>query len=213
MSLWDGAIRGRLHTIAKHAVSQTCGVTGTPLPHFFMSFDAVQAVLPDIVQPRSPAVAPFPYVLMARLKDNVYVLCVDIPERYVPSVRRLLEVFLDCPYRIPLKWEPEGPVVAWCCSHILCGPHRGIGLLQKGVTWDLMAKGPEQVEWPKWLPKKALNARMVMFAYLPSLAHQSVWHATTLPKVLQNFRSIVDFMGVAAIEYPNASWKQILNLN
>ena len=131
-----------------------------------MSFDAVQAVLPDIVQPRSPAVAPFPYGLMARLKDNVYILCVVIPDRYVPSVRRLLEVFLDCLYRIPLKWEPEGPVVAWCCPHILCGPHRGIGLLRKGVTWDLMAKGPERVEWSKWLPKTALNARMVMSAYI-----------------------------------------------
>ena len=158
MSLWDGAIGGRLHTIARHAVR--CDRHSITI--FFMSFDAVQAVLPDIVQPRSPAVAPFPYVLMARLKDNVYILCVDIPDRYVPSVRRLLEVFLDCLYCIPLKWEPEGPVVAWCCSHILCGPHRGIGLLRKGVTWDLMAKGPEQVEWSKWLPKTALNARMVV---------------------------------------------------
>ena len=119
-----------------------------------------------------------------------------------------MEVFLDCLYRIPLKWEPEGPVVAWCCSHILCGPHRGIGLLRKGVAWDLMAKGPEQVEWSKWLPKTALNARMVMSAYLPSLAHQSVWHATTLPEVLQNFRSI--FMGVGALDYPDAWWKQTL---
>ena len=139
---------------------------------------------------------------------HVYILCVDVPNRYVPSVRHLLEVFLNCLYRIPLKWEPKGPVFAWCRSHILCGPHRGIGLLRKGVTWDLMAKGPEQVEWSKWLPKTALNARMVMSAYLPSLAHQSVWHATTLPEVLQNFRSI--FMGVGALDYPDAWWKQTL---
>ena len=41
-----------------------------------------------------------------------------------------------------------------------------------------------------------------------SLAHQSVWHATTLPEVLQNFRSI--FMGVGALDYLDAWWKQTL---
>ena len=72
----------------------------------------------------------------------------------------------------------------------------------------MLARGPEQVEWSKWLPKAAVNAHMVMSAYLPSLAHQFVWHATSLPDVLQNFLSI--FMGVGALDYPDAWWKQTL---
>ena len=99
-------------------------------------------------------------------------------------------------------------MVAWRCSPILSGPHRGIGLLRKGVLWDLLAKGPELVECSKWLAKTALNAHMVMSAYLPSMAHQSVWHATILPEVLQSFQSI--FMGVVAPNYPDAWWKQTL---
>ena len=51
MSLWDGGIGGRLHTITRHVVR----CDRHSITTFFMSFDAVQAVLLDIVQPRSPA--------------------------------------------------------------------------------------------------------------------------------------------------------------
>ena len=109
----------------------------------------------------------------------------------------------------PLKTcAPRGLSEVRCCSNILTDPDEGIGLLRRGVLWDLMQQPPGAVEWSSWLPPKALNARQVITTYLPSLVRQSVWQATTVAEMTQSFRSIL--MGVGALNYPDSLWKPLI---
>ena len=113
MSLWDGAPDGRVGTILASAPARDRAL----LRDFFRELDPMDSVVSETRQgwwgwarrpadPEPPA-SSSPRVLLSRFRDNIYIVFMNILQPLLPTVRRAVMCFLQCLYRVPLKWEPS----------------------------------------------------------------------------------------------------------
>ena len=87
----------------------------------------------------SPA-RPFPAVpleLLSRLEDNLYIVCMHLPEGLRVIVREALSVLLHLVYGICLKWEAHVAMASWGKGCIGVDSHGSVCLLQKACAVSL----------------------------------------------------------------------------
>ena len=116
----------------------------------------------------------FPAVVMARLKDNIYIVLCSIDDKMQAGLRIALESLLHVIYGIAFKWEEHGAHVSWCESMLTWYEGRWV-LLRKGVCLSL-PESPLQdggsYEWAKWTPGSSPNAPDVIRTFLPFASTQ-----------------------------------------
>ena len=63
--------------------------------------------------PMSNDVVNTPMVCFFRYHDNNCLVLIGVTDHLLPFAEYVSEHFTNCVYRIPLKWEPNGPVATW----------------------------------------------------------------------------------------------------
>jgi len=138
--------------------------------------------------PQTQITPAFPAIVMARLKDNIYMILCNMQQDLQTGMALALESLLQTIYGIAFKWELHTTQINWCESMLTRYEGRW-ALFRKGVCLQLPVSAQRiqgDYEWQKWTPVSSPNAADVIKTFLPSLALKSVWHASDLQCVVIN---------------------------
>ena len=156
---WDGAPGGWLQAIMRDIPRKDQG----RLRDFFRDYNHLPGVVGELRRPPEGTPTPLPAVpviLLSRFKDNLYVVCLHIPEHLQSLVREALCVFLHFVYGVRLKWEPHTAVATWGEGRLAPSPLGSLVLLRKPCTVTLDGDTLAE-EWCKWVDRWSPQCRLV----------------------------------------------------
>ena len=74
--------------------------------HTFLSeFHLTEFMISELGATLVPPQVQGPYVLLARFRDNIYIILVNIVANMASVMRSVIMQLLRAMYRVPLKWE------------------------------------------------------------------------------------------------------------
>ena len=101
-----------------------------------------------------------PLVLLLRVEDNLYLICLYIPHDLMPIVRAGITEFLQLVYGLRLKWEKHGGMVTWGEGKLGAAPNGAVIPLRKLCTLSLDVP-VGQYEWGTWVDRCSPHYRLV----------------------------------------------------
>ena len=108
---------------------------------FFQDLDALRVVTSELFSTSSilgTRKVPYPLVILARYRDNLYIVSGNVGTRQLPRVRAAVLALLSQVYGIRLKWEKHGARVVWGESSLAPCPKVGLNsMYHKGVALSL----------------------------------------------------------------------------
>ena len=155
---WDGAPDGRLRAIMRDTLRRDKQVTR----ELFKDYKQLPCILAKISHGpcRDPTLfPPVPMIMLSRCKDNVYIMCMNIPSDLMPVVSAGVTQLLQLIYGLCLKWEKHAELVTWGEGKLGTAPDGNILLYCKSCALSLTVP-ISQYEWGTGVDRDSPHCRL-----------------------------------------------------